>query len=156
LTVEVLAQLLSATQAVLQKAGYETWELPQLEEYLKNQGTFSAEQQESLMKFWRVNKPKIHAHLVRSVSWNNSLSKLSWRIDSKTRSRGSANTNAAPEVGELTAIVEMTISPPENTGKAPEAQKEVVRFELDQTGLAHVLQELNSIQKQIQKLASAS
>lgn len=239
------------------------------------QAVFSTEQQEALLKFWRIHKPKvfsayscffmihcssftrafvlpsfhaqIHAFLVRSVSWNNSLAKFSWRIDSKTKSRASstgANNNAAPtETGELTAIIEMTIAPPASSSsassssssssatqagatqaQAKEPQKEVqrvilprcvalplsvlsplpssslvvmvsplfvpllfvlfvldyairfvilflvsflpltrlshnyqvVRFELDQAGLARILREVNTIQKQIQRHASAS
>lgn len=69
-----------------------------------SQTSLNDEQQESLIRHWRVQKPKVHEQIVRSSTWNNRLEKLSWRIDSKTKSR------KVSELNELTSIVELRLS----------------------------------------------
>jgi hypothetical protein len=74
----------------------------QLEAILKK-SSFSEVQQEVLVRFWTVNKDKIHALLRKEVTWNNSLVKTSWRLDVKTKSRH------IPDMNEPVAIVQLNI-----------------------------------------------
>jgi len=101
-TVEDLKTLWENSANVIQKAAQNDWELLDLESNLK-QTNFSDEQQEVFLKFWRTQKTKIHDIVIKDTTWNNTLQKMSWRIDSKTKSK------KVPEMNELTAIVEMVI-----------------------------------------------
>lgn len=65
------------------------------------------EEASAYRKFWKVHKNKIHDTLVSKTNWNNSLKKVSWRIDVKSQSKSAENIN------EPSAIVELQIENPE-------------------------------------------
>jgi len=139
-TINQLSTLFDKCQEILKQAAREDWELQQLEMFLKQSSQFSSAQQDVFVRFWRVQKPKIRESLLKHVSWNNSLTKIAWRIDSKTQSM------AAAELNELTAIVELNLSANNNV--------EVVRFEMDKAQLDQILEEVTAIQKHLLKYAS--
>ena len=97
-------------------------------------------QQEVFLKFWRNQKSKIHDILVDKSNWNNHLNKMTWRIDSKAKSR------TQNELNELSAIVELNLQNENNT--------KVVRFEMDKTQLDRTLDQIKNIQKQLTKYSS--
>ena len=120
-------------------------------------------QQEVLLKLWRAQKTKvilkkrdkfvfahfpvflakkIHEYMIRNNTWNDTLQKLSWRIDSKTKSK---NIN---EMNELTTIVELTVNK-KDTGKS-----DIIRFEMDRDQLSSVLGQINDIKKHLTKFSS--
>eukprot|EP01118_Nematostelium_gracile_P010347 TRINITY_DN3553_c0_g1_i1.p1 TRINITY_DN3553_c0_g1~~TRINITY_DN3553_c0_g1_i1.p1 ORF type:complete len:145 (-),score=44.56 TRINITY_DN3553_c0_g1_i1:15-449(-) len=125
---------------ILDRAAFENWDISELESALK-ETTISDKEQEELIRRWRVERPKVHERLVNESTWNNRLEKLSWRIDSKTKSR------KVNEMNELTSIVEMKLASSEKK------QSEVVRFEMTQDQLKKVLAQVNHIQQQITKFA---
>lgn len=115
----------------------------QLEAFLTSQmkrreAAMTEEEASAYRKFWKVHKNKIHDTLVSKTNWNNSLKKVSWRIDVKSQSKSAENIN------EPSAIVELQIENPEESQKT-----EVVQFEMDESRLAHVLQNMKDIEDQI-------
>ena len=80
----------------------------QLEAFLTSQtkrreNAMSEEQANVYRKFWKTHKNKIHDVLVSQSNWNNSLKKVSWRIDIKSQSRN------VDQMSEPTAIVELMV-----------------------------------------------
>jgi len=73
---------------------------------------------------------------------------MSWRIDSKTKSRKVA------EMNELTAIVEMVIGNNQQKKEDSQNNTQVIQFEMDRDQLAKVIGEINTIQKQLNKFAN--
>jgi len=145
-TVEDLRTLYENCSNVIQKAALHDWELLDLESYLK-QSNFSDEQQEVFLKFWRTQKNKIHDIIIKDTTWNNTLQKMSWRIDSKTKSKKVA------EMNELTAIVEMVVGNNQQKDKN-QNNTQVIQFEMDRDQLAKVIGEINTIQKQLNKIGN--
>ena len=80
----------------------------QLEAFLTSQtkrreNAMSEEHANVYRKFWKTHKNKIHDVLVSQSNWNNSLKKVSWRIDIKSQSRN------VDQMSEPTAIVELMV-----------------------------------------------
>ena len=78
----------------------------QLEAFLtsqtkKKEGALSQEQAAAFMKFWKLQKAKIHESLVQKSSWNNRLKDMSWRIDVKTQARRIEQLNAPVAIVEM-------------------------------------------------------
>jgi len=141
-TLEDVTRLVGDISEALKTAASNDWESTDLETYLKK-SKFANEQQEIISKFWKVQKQKIHDLLVKNSIWNDSLNKMSWRIDSKTKSR------RVPEMNdELTAIVELVVGQKQQSG-GPQSQ--VVRFEMDRVQLKQMMTEITFIQTQINK-----
>ncbi|XP_048738267.1 COMM domain-containing protein 1-like [Ostrea edulis] len=115
----------------------------QLEAFLTSQmkrreAAMTEEEASAYRKFWKVHKNKIHDTLVSKTNWNNSLKKVSWRIDVKSQAKNTENMN------EPTAIVELQIENQHESQKA-----DVVQFEMDENKLANVLQNMKDIEDQI-------
>jgi len=72
---------------------------------------------------------------------------MSWRIDSKTKSKKVA------EMNELTAIVEMVVGNNQQKDKN-QNNTQVIQFEMDRDQLAKVIGEINTIQKQLNKIGN--
>eukprot|EP01116_Phalansterium_solitarium_P004272 TRINITY_DN15232_c0_g1_i1.p1 TRINITY_DN15232_c0_g1~~TRINITY_DN15232_c0_g1_i1.p1 ORF type:complete len:203 (-),score=31.67 TRINITY_DN15232_c0_g1_i1:82-657(-) len=144
ITVEVVEREVAIVKDILLKAGFEDFDLTQFETFLK-QTSLTAGQQEAFARFWRTQKPKIHDALVRDVSWADTLSRLQWRIDSKSKSKNVDDLN-----NELTAVVELSIGGP----RGDKAEPQAVRFEMDRAQVSTVLEQINAIQAQVSKLSS--
>ncbi|KAK3093100.1 hypothetical protein FSP39_011050 [Pinctada imbricata] len=93
-------------------------------------------------KFWKTHKNKIHDILVSQSNWNNSLKKVSWRIDIKSQSRH------VDQMNEPTAIVELTMG---KSAKESIDGTETVQFEMDESSLGTVLKNLKDIEDNISK-----
>jgi len=136
-TLEAISELFELSKQIISKAAKDDLEVSQFETLVQKESALSTAQQELFVKFWKAQRPKIHDYVYRKVRWNNSLQKISWRIDVKTK------TKAVTDVNEPTAIVEM------NIGKNKEQDQKLVRFELDKEQLAQVLLQINNIQQQL-------
>ena len=79
----------------------------------------------------------------KRVTMNNVLHKFAWRIDVKTKSKD------VEEMSEPSTIVEMNIGPPFKSTKS-----DVVRFEMDQEQLSHLVKQMSNIQAQLEALSS--
>nr|XP_022330295.1 COMM domain-containing protein 1-like [Crassostrea virginica] len=115
----------------------------QLEAFLTSQmkrreGAMTEDEASAYRKFWKVHKNKIHDTLVSKTNWNNTLKKVSWRIDVKSQSKTTENLN------EPSAIVELQIGNPQES-----KETDVVQFEMDENRLAFVLQNMKDIEDQI-------
>eukprot|EP00128_Syssomonas_multiformis_P005013 Colp12_sorted_trinity150504_noHs@35888 len=120
----------------LKAAAYHDFGVNELEKQLQKKETPEAEAQ-ALLKYWKLQKAKIHESLVSSSSWNGRLEALNWRIDVKTKSKD------FNELNEPTAIVEMKLS------KQVPQSSNTVRFEVDKTGVAHILEQIACIEKHL-------
>eukprot|EP00026_Physarum_polycephalum_P019658 Phypoly_transcript_21778.p1 GENE.Phypoly_transcript_21778~~Phypoly_transcript_21778.p1 ORF type:complete len:179 (+),score=35.15 Phypoly_transcript_21778:62-598(+) len=134
-TPEALSALFETCKEVISQAAVQDLEITQFEALVQKESSLSAAQQDLFVKFWRAQKAKIHENVYKQTRWNNSLTKIAWRIDVKTR------TKTAADLNEPTAIVELTT----DSGK----KQKLIRFEMDKEKLAHVLQQINSIQEQL-------
>eukprot|EP01117_Protostelium_nocturnum_P004327 TRINITY_DN1572_c0_g1_i1.p1 TRINITY_DN1572_c0_g1~~TRINITY_DN1572_c0_g1_i1.p1 ORF type:complete len:185 (+),score=83.15 TRINITY_DN1572_c0_g1_i1:36-590(+) len=139
-TLEELEGLKEKVINVLKRGGYEDWELNQLETHLKEESQFTETQQESLLKLWKLYKSNIHEKLYLETQWNNSLEKISWRVDTKMKNKKGEDLN------DLTSIVEMVTKDKEGKSKA-------IRFEMDRKELAEVLKKVQTVQKQLNTFA---
>jgi len=136
-TLEAISELFELCTQIISRGAKEDLEVTQFEALVQKETALSAAQQELFVKFWKAQKAKIHDYVYRKVRWNNTLQKISWRIDVKTK------TKAVSEVNEPTAIVEMSI------GKNKDQDQKLVRFEMDKEQLAQVLLQINNIQQQL-------
>lgn len=78
----------------------------QLEAFLtsqtkKREGALTLEQAGAFMKFWKVQKTKIHESLVQKSSWNKRIKDMSWRIDVKTQARHLEQLNSPVAIVEM-------------------------------------------------------
>jgi len=142
-TIPQIEAMIHTCEKILIDAASQDMELSDLETQLKQNSSLNDFQQETFLKFWRTNKMKIHESVADATKWNNSLNKMSWRIDSKTKTR------TTPELNELTAIVELTIGRPQ----VLKEETKVVRFEMDKNQLDKVLFQINSLQQQLSKFS---
>jgi len=124
--------------SLIGESAYHNRQPAQLQQVLKK-SDFSATQQEIIVRFWNLNKDKLHAKVRKNAMWGPGLHKFAWRIDVKSKAR------AISEMNEPVAIVELTL------GKKEEEKEkaQVVRFEMDGEQLKDVLAQLDAIQHQI-------
>jgi len=92
---------------------------------------------------------QMQSSLRQKSIWNDTLPRLSWRIDVKARSRSSNE-----EISIPTAIFELEINAPtalktKVDGKAEDKDKKIVRFEMSKEQMAVTLHQLATIQKTI-------
>ncbi|XP_055485028.1 COMM domain-containing protein 1 isoform X2 [Psammomys obesus] len=77
----------------------------QLEAFLtaqtKKQGGITSEQAAVISKFWKSHKTKIRESLMNQSCWDNRLRGLSWRVDSKSQSRQTAQIHTPVAMIEL-------------------------------------------------------
>jgi len=148
-TVETVGALLLVVRKILKQAAYEDLELDAFETLVQTvgKGTLTPTLQDLFVKFWKTQKPKIHDQVYKKVTWNNSLQRLTWRIDVKTK------TKTVSELNEPTAIVELSIQPNKSTSPASASsstsQSKLVRFEMDKDQLTQALRDINNIQQQL-------
>ncbi|XP_062621896.1 COMM domain-containing protein 1-like [Saccostrea cucullata] len=140
---EEYASLLKRCSSYMKSIVSADMDFNQLEAFLTSQmkrreAAMSEEEASAYRKFWKIHKNKIHDTLVSKTNWNNTLKKVSWRIDVKSQAKNTENMN------EPTAIVELQIENPQESQKA-----DVVQFEMDENRLAHVLQNMKDIEDQI-------
>ena len=105
----------------------------------KRDGGITEQQAKILLQISKLHKTRVHESVLRSCVWNSWLRNISWRIDVKSRSRTVEQLSAA------TAVVDLEL---ENSD-ANSQGVEVVKFEVDEKGLSHVLQSLKDIEQQI-------
>jgi COMM domain len=77
------------------------------------------------------------------TTWAHRLQKISWRIDTKTKTR------RVEEMNELSAIVELVVG----NGITPTRDSEVVRFEMNAEELSAMAARIEAIQASIEGLA---
>ncbi|KAF2071957.1 hypothetical protein CYY_006732 [Polysphondylium violaceum] len=129
---------------VLKKAIYLDHNITSFETLVKED--FTDVQQECFIKFWKINKKKIHEIIYKKTRFNNSLDKINWRIDLKTKSK---NVN---EMNEPVSIVELKLK--NNNNKLN--SNNIIKFEMDKSQLEETLQQINNIQKHLQSKSMAS
>eukprot|EP01132_Coremiostelium_polycephalum_P005769 gene5769-7179_t len=133
---------------IIQKASYLDSPLSSFESLIK-ESDFTSVQQECLIKFWKLNKKKIHEILYKQTRFNNSLQKMSWRLDLKTKSKQEEDLN------EPSAIVELKLKK-NNTLSTSNNNSDLIRFEMDKNQLEETLQQINNIQKHLQSKSLVS
>jgi len=138
-TADDVASMFERCRSVIRDAAYNNALPAQLQQLLKKESTFSAAQQEIIVKFWTLNKDKLHAKVRKQATHAPGINKFAWRIDVKSKAR------AISEMNEPVAIVELTLGK-----KDQEKEKaKVVRFEMDGEQLKDVLAQVDAIQRQI-------
>ncbi|KAL6051977.1 hypothetical protein QOT17_018841 [Balamuthia mandrillaris] len=144
---EEIEEMFQRCTEFLKKCEYNNWQITQLESALQK-STFTPLQQEMLSKFWRANRAQILKTTRERVTWNNRLSKLSYRIDVKTKAKNVA------EVNEPVALVELILDQPPSQQSVAEKKNTktsaaTVRFEMDREQLADVIAQIDCIQQHI-------
>ncbi|KAN0029630.1 hypothetical protein ACTA71_007762 [Dictyostelium dimigraforme] len=140
ITLEVIEFTYNKCFEIIQKASYSDMQISTFENIVKD-SDFTSIQQECLNKFWKVNKKKIHEIIYKTTRFNNSLQKISWRIDVKTKSK------EISEINEPVSIVELKLK---NNNTNINNKNDLIRFEMDKNQLEETLQQINSIQKHLQ------
>eukprot|EP00727_Mastigamoeba_balamuthi_P010827 m51a1_g6367 putative comm domain-containing protein 1 (199) ;mRNA; r:119569-120427 len=140
-TVQDIERACGVCREVLARAAYEDYEASQLESFLKLKKTdLSQLQKDTIVRFWRNQRAKIHEAVKQRCTWDGTLQKMAWRMDVKTRTR------SQPDINEPVAIVELHIN------KFPEG-KDVARFEMDREQLSHVLAQVEDLEREIERVA---
>jgi hypothetical protein len=117
-------------------------ETQQFEDYCREGDDFGEDHQVALTEFWRVQRDHI-LDLVHGASvFNNRLQQMSWRIDTKTKTRH------VEEMNELTTVVELVLGSGITASKA----SQVVRFEMDANQLKSMASQVEMIQDRIESL----
>merc|ERR1711879_360025 len=137
-SVDDVAAMFDRCVSLVGESAYHNRQPAQLQQALKK-SDFSATQQEIIVKFWTLNKEKLHAKVRKNAMWGTELHKFAWRIDVKSKAR------AVSEMNEPVAIVELTLGKKQDEG----AKEKLVRFEMDGEQLKDVLAQLDAIQHQI-------
>uniref|UniRef100_A0A7S4NYB1 COMM domain-containing protein 1 n=1 Tax=Paramoeba aestuarina TaxID=180227 RepID=A0A7S4NYB1_9EUKA len=135
---EEVAKMSTLCEKVLRKAGSMDWDPAKLEAAIENMG-FSEVQKGVFVHFWKNNKAKIHNIVLEKSNWNQHLSSVEWRLDMKTTSRKESDVN------EPTAIVQLNFQKKE--------EQSSVLFEMDKAQLEMVMNQINSIQHQIDEIS---
>ncbi|KAN0016113.1 hypothetical protein ACTFIU_006067 [Dictyostelium citrinum] len=144
-TLELIEFTYNKCFEIIQKASYSDMQISTFENIVK-ESDFTTVQQECLNKFWKVNKKKIHEIIYKTTRFNNSLQKISWRIDVKTKSK------EINEINEPVSIVELKLknTNTNNNNNNNSNKNDLIRFEMDKNQLEETLQQINSIQKHLQ------
>eukprot|EP01102_Stenamoeba_stenopodia_P019579 TRINITY_DN742_c0_g3_i1.p1 TRINITY_DN742_c0_g3~~TRINITY_DN742_c0_g3_i1.p1 ORF type:complete len:199 (+),score=58.23 TRINITY_DN742_c0_g3_i1:2-598(+) len=140
-TLDEVNDLFVLISKIFKQGALENWDPQRLETVLKKTNLTDV-QQEVFLKYWKLQKPKIQEFLRQKSNWSNSLLKLQWRIDIKSKSKSN------PELNEPSAIVEMTIG--KHTEEA--SKQKLVRFEMNKQQLDDLVSKFSSIQDQLQGL----
>eukprot|EP01104_Vermistella_antarctica_P001327 TRINITY_DN1137_c1_g1_i1.p1 TRINITY_DN1137_c1_g1~~TRINITY_DN1137_c1_g1_i1.p1 ORF type:complete len:190 (-),score=39.53 TRINITY_DN1137_c1_g1_i1:189-758(-) len=144
-TEEVISALCSLLVKLLRQAAQDSWDVSKMESVLPKT-TLTDRQKEILLKFWRVKSPLVRSVNIGKVSWENSLSSLSWRIDGQSKSRHQGDLHDEPS-----AIVEMKVKP--GVGASNDQDESVVRFQMDRQQLTDVVAQINEIQSNLISLS---
>ncbi|EFA80769.1 COMM domain-containing protein 1 [Heterostelium album PN500] len=142
LTEEFILSTYNKCINIIERASYSDVDLTAFESLIKD-NDFTQQQQEGLTKFWKTNKKKIHDIVNRRTRFNNSLDKMSWRLDLKTKSKD------VEEMNEPTAIVELDLTKNLRSSTEKKQQQQKIRFEMDRNQLQDTLEQINIIQKLI-------
>mmetsp|Transcript_41632 Transcript_41632/g.58071 ORF Transcript_41632/g.58071 Transcript_41632/m.58071 type:complete len:179 (+) Transcript_41632:505-1041(+) len=137
-TSEGVAALTKRCELILKKAASLDWDPSKLEAAL-SETDMSETQREVFVHFWKNNKAKIHDIVCQKSNWNKRLSSVEWRLDMKVSSR------SAPEINEPTAIVQLNFQKKEDESS--------VQFEMNKKQLQMAMNQINSIQEQIDLLS---
>lgn len=84
--------------------------------------------------------PQINKKLLKDVTWNDSLERLSWRIDVRTLSKTVAEQNDEP-------IAFFELATKNSTSTATPAVVHSAKFEMDRSEVTSMLASLNEIQQ---------
>ncbi|EGC39791.1 hypothetical protein DICPUDRAFT_26215 [Dictyostelium purpureum] len=144
-TLEIIEATYNKCFDIIQKAAYSDMQLSSFENLVK-ESNFSEIQIECLNKFWKVNKKKIHEILYKITKFNNSLQKMSWRIDLKTKSK------EIKEINEPVSIIELKLKNNNTNSNTTNDENNIIRFEMDKNQLEETLQQINNIQKHLQTI----
>jgi len=135
----------------MRQGASENWDLSRLEFLLKSKTKLLPVQQETFMKFWKIQRTKIAEIMIQKTKWNNSLLRFEWRIDVKAVSKD------VKQMNEPTAIIEMAIGKksidnipdhqPENNRDS--SSERIVRFEMDREQLENTVAQMNLIHHQL-------
>jgi hypothetical protein len=143
---EEFSTLLNRVRGLIKSMANSNMDQPQAETFLisqtkKHDGSITEQQSKVLLQCWKVHRMRVHESILRRSVWNNRLCDINWRIDVKSRSRSIDQINTAA------AIVELHL----NKSDTIEQSTEVVRLEMDESGLAKVLHCLKNIEEQIDR-----
>ncbi|XP_021482380.1 COMM domain-containing protein 1 [Meriones unguiculatus] len=119
----------------------------QLEAFLtaqtKKQGGITSEQAAVISKFWKSHKTKIRESLMNQSCWDNRLRGLSWRVDSKSQSRQTA------QIHTPVAMIELEF------GKGGQ-ESEFLCLEFDEVKVKQILKKLSEVEESINTLMQAA
>eukprot|EP01122_Echinamoeba_exundans_P014668 TRINITY_DN6689_c0_g1_i1.p1 TRINITY_DN6689_c0_g1~~TRINITY_DN6689_c0_g1_i1.p1 ORF type:complete len:197 (-),score=56.05 TRINITY_DN6689_c0_g1_i1:98-688(-) len=155
-SVDELAELFDRCAAILKDAAKADAELTELESSLSST-SLNEMQQAVMLRVWRTQRPKIHDALTLKSKLNNSLKNLSWRVDVKTQTKAAAALKQ--ELNEPVAIAEFIIGKVKPSVDGAEAAQQTaddttLRVEMNRDQLTEVVNQINQIQSQIEKLTS--
>ncbi|EGG18316.1 hypothetical protein DFA_03810 [Cavenderia fasciculata] len=138
LTTDDIIAVYNKSLQFIDKCAYFDYDLSAFESNIKDTD-FTDIQQECFIKFW-----KIHETNFKKTRFNNTLQKMSWRIDLKTKSKD------VPEMNEPTSIIEFNLS------SNLKNDNKTIRFEMDRDQLHDTLEQINNIQKHLKLTTSTA
>jgi hypothetical protein len=143
---EEISKMYEYCEGLLKEAALQNLELSELETKLKST-TLTELQQIAFSKLWRINRNRIHEVLRHRSTFNDSLKKLSWRIDIQTKIK-----NMKEDVNQPVAIVELVLGPNQSStaeakaGSRPSLNNDTaIRFEMSRDQVNEVLYHINQI-----------
>eukprot|EP01111_Echinosteliopsis_oligospora_P015555 TRINITY_DN618_c0_g1_i1.p1 TRINITY_DN618_c0_g1~~TRINITY_DN618_c0_g1_i1.p1 ORF type:complete len:194 (+),score=48.45 TRINITY_DN618_c0_g1_i1:17-598(+) len=152
-TLTDVVNLFEKSRDILSKAAVEDMDVGPFESLVLSLEGLTDNQKDLFVKFWKMQKTKIHESAYKQTRWNNSLTKIAWRIDVKTRSKSTS------EINEPTAIVEMNTEgafikqkTSSTSTSQPSSSSKLIRFEMDRDQLSEVLSQINHVQQSIAAL----
>ena len=167
---EAVAALIADLSRLLRRAAHQSWSASDLEAALaKSGGGVDAEHTAVLLAFWRKEGGKYHEALCRrSLFTNNTLDRVTWRVDVKAQASTATKSDAGREGGEggaqgvggedpqsdVAAIVEMRLR--DGAAGDESAGTETVQFEIDREQLADLVAQLGAVKAAIARRTGAA
>ena len=129
--------------AIIKNAANNNWTVNQLTEDLKKVKGIDEDQKNLFVKFWNLQRNKVHELMVQKSKFGNVLKSLEWRVDVQTKTATEDNLN------QPSALVEMMI------GKLnQEENNQVFTFEMDKSELNKFISQIKDLQDIISKKSS--
>lgn len=146
-----VALALTSSSALLAHAAYHDSDMKDLEAHLLQLASSSpaslwADEGARLaaLKFWRTQRPLVRELLLTRSAWNNGLTRIAWRVDSKVRSRATPEGEPVPA-----ALMELGLVP----RRTPHPEESILRFELDRAQVAALMQAVGAIEGALEAAA---
>lgn len=134
---------ISSFREILSCAATGNWTVAQLIDHL-NSKSLPGDYVQVFSNFWTKESDKIHKHLVKKCTWNNSLSHLSWRVDVKAISKTSA------ELNEPVVFFEFQTKKGDINDDKPGLEN--AKFEMNREEVSDIVRELSIINQKFEEL----
>ena len=143
ITQEEFQALLLKCKTWLQNMSYFNMDLKQLEAFLKSQllkskDNLAEDQLQAIIKYWKVNKDKVHEKILMRTKWEDTFKSLKWQID-----LGYKNNE---ELDDSKVVFQIGIAKYNGT-------TEKLEFEVNNNSLNDMISQVEKIQAKIESLA---